>query len=144
MNPSYINSTLLDTLFGLASYYNIPHNYLRLYDFIEWDEEKIMTTLTEEYDWERATDTTMTWRIGDGTAPFYNYIYYTMAGFTENDTFRSNQIRNGVMSREQALRTVSEENRPRYDGIKWYLTTIGLGNHFNTILKRINSASIFN
>lgn len=46
-------------------------------------------------------DTNTTWRIGDGTAAFYNYVYYTVAGFTEHDTFRSNQIREGQMTREE-------------------------------------------
>ena len=32
----------------------------------------------------------------DGTAGFYNYVYHTVAGFTEHDTFRSNQIREGT------------------------------------------------
>ncbi len=139
-NPAYINSTMLDTLFGLASFYNIPHNYLRLYDYIQWNEQKIMSTLVQEYDWEVASDTTLTWRIGDGTAPFYNYIYHTIAGFTENDTFRSNQIRARVLDRETALRIVREENKPRYNGLKWYLTVIGLGGQFNKIISRINNA----
>ena len=42
----------------------------------------------------------------DGTAAFYNYIYYTVAGFTENDAFRSNQIRAGVLNRSEAARLV--------------------------------------
>lgn len=55
--------------------------------------EKIEKVILEEYDWERAEGRDETWRIGDGTAPFYNYIYYKLAGFTEFDTFKSNQIR---------------------------------------------------
>jgi glutamine---fructose-6-phosphate transaminase (isomerizing) len=64
-----------------------------------------------------ATDTNTPWRIGDGTSAFYNYIYYLVAGFTEHDTFRSNQIREGDISREEALRLVEDENRPRYQNI---------------------------
>ena len=45
--------------------------------------------------------------IGDGTAAFYNYVYQTIAGFTEHDTFRSNQIREGMITREQAMQLVS-------------------------------------
>ena len=83
-------------------------------------------TLINNYDWEVAPDTNTTWRIGDGTAAFYNYIYYTVAGFTEHDTFRSNQIREGDLSREEALYLVEDENRPRYPNIKWYLDAIGM------------------
>ena len=88
------------------------------------------------YDWELAPDTKTTWRIGDGTAAFYNYIYYTVAGFTEHDTFRSNQIREGQMSRPNALALVEEENLPRYQNIRWYLDTLGMD--FASTISRIN------
>ena len=92
--------------------------------------------MLNEYDWEMAPDTVTSWRIGDGTAAFYNYIFYTVAGFTEHDTFRSNQIREGQISRSQALASVREENKPRYQNIRWYLDTVGLG--FTETIKVIN------
>jgi hypothetical protein len=81
--------------------------------------------LRDVYDWELAPDTVSTWRIGDGTAAFYNYIYYNVAGFTENDTFRSNQIRQGAIAREQALKLIEVENQPRWESLQWYAATIG-------------------
>jgi hypothetical protein len=138
-NPRYINSSLIDTLGAYFCYYMMPRNYLNLYRYIKWDEKTIISTLTNEYEWECAIDTESTWRIGDGTAAFYNYIYYTIVGFTENDTFRSNQIREGVITREQALRFVDKENQPRYESIKWYCDTIGID--FSETLKVIQSIS---
>jgi len=61
-----------------------------------------------------------------------------MAGFTEYDTFRSNQIREGQLSREQALLLVAEENQPRYQNIKWYLDALDMD--FDTVIKTINRA----
>lgn len=136
-NPSYINSSILDTISAYFSYYAIPRNFVYLYDYIKWDEEKILSVLINKYNWEMAKDTKASWRIGDGTAPFYNYIYYTVAGFTENDTFRSNQIREGMISREKALKLVRKENRSRFDSIRWYCDTTGID--FTKTLKIINS-----
>ncbi|PWB50024.1 MAG: hypothetical protein C3F06_13040 [Candidatus Methanoperedenaceae archaeon] len=136
-NPSYINSSLFDTAWAYFSYYLMPHEYLNLYRYVKWDEQEIESTLISEYDWEVATDTKSTWRIGDGTAAFYNYIYYAMTGFTENDTFRSNQIREGIITREEALRLIEEENKPRYEAIKWYCDTIGID--FAETVDTINS-----
>ena len=59
-----------------------------------------------------------------------------MVGFTEFDTFRSNQIREGSLSREQALELVEIENRPRYQGIKWLLDVLDLD--FDKTISRIN------
>lgn len=126
-SPGYFNSSLWDTLSG--EYYRSfteKADYYHIFDYWRWDEKQIDETLLSEYDWERATDTSTTWRIGDGTAAFYNYIYYTVAGFTEHDTFRSNQIREGDITREEALTRVLDENSPRYPNIKWYLDAIGM------------------
>jgi len=139
-SPRYFNSSLWDTLSG--EYYRSikkKKDYFHIFDFWRWDEKKIESTLCS-YDWEKAPDTNSTWRIGDGTAALYNYIYYTMTGFTEHDTFRSNQIREGDLSRKEALELVQDENRPRYQNIKWYLDAIGLD--FDTTIKRINSFNI--
>jgi len=137
-NPAYLNASLLDTIGAYIAYYFIPHNYLNIYRYVQWDEQVINTTLIGEYNWETAPDTTTTWRIGDGTAAFYNYIYYTLAGFSENDTFRSNQIREGMLSRAEALRLIEQENAPRYESIQWYCDIIGID--FDDAIRRINAA----
>ena len=136
-SPGYFNSSLWDTLSG--EYYRSfteLQNYYHIFDYWRWDEKIIEDTL-DTYEWERAIDTSTTWRIGDGTAAFYNYVYYTVAGFTEHDTFRSNQIREGDMSRERALELVEDENRPRYQNIRWYLDALGMD--FQEVIKVVNS-----
>lgn len=137
-SPGYFNSSLWDTLSG--EYYRSfteKQDYYHIFDYWRWDEEQVDDTLLNVYDWEKAIDTTTTWRIGDGTAAFYNYVYYTVAGFTEHDTFRSNQIREGQITRERALELVGIENAPRYQNIRWYLDTLGLD--FNRVIKIVNS-----
>ena len=114
-----------------------PQNdYYSFFDYYQWNEDEIEDLILNEYDWEIAIDTNSTWRIGDGTAGFYNYIYFTVAGFSEIDTFRSNQIREGLISREEGLRLIEEENRPRYENIKWYLEIVGLD--FESTIKAVN------
>ena len=136
-SPGYFNSSLWDTLSG--EYYRSfveKTDYFHVFDYWRWDEKIIDNTLSE-YDWELAPDTNTTWRIGDGTAAFYNYIYYTVAGFTEHDTFRSNQIREGQITREEALDLVKDENRPRYQNIRWYLDTLNMD--FAEVINVINA-----
>jgi hypothetical protein len=135
-NPTYFNSSLWDTLSG--EYYRSfkkKSDYFHLFDFWKWEEDIVDSTL-DSYEWEKAPDTHSTWRIGDGTAAFYNYIYYTVAGFTEHDTFRSNQIREGDLTRSKALELIEEENRPRYPNIKWYLDAIEMD--FADVINKIN------
>ena len=138
INPAYINSSIWDTIFSFYAYYAEPRiHFYQLYDWIKWDEDEITNTLLKEYNWELSPDTTSTWRIGDGTSAFYNYIYYTVAGFSEIETFRSNQIREGLISREEAMSKIFEENKPRFESLKWYLDTIQVD--FAAAIKIINN-----
>lgn len=137
VNTAYLNSSLLDTVGGYLSYYFLPKRYEQLFDYMPWIESEVESTLINDYDWELAEDTTSTWRIGDGTAAFYNYIYYKVAGFTENDTFRSNQIREGLIERDVALARIEEENRPRVNSLAWYFDVLGLD--AITAIRRINA-----
>jgi len=137
-NPAYVNRSVVDSFGGFLSRSVMPHtDYYHLYDFKKWDEDEIEEILFGTYDWERAVDTQTTWRIGDGTAAFYNYIYCTVAGFSEHDTFRSNQIREGQLSRGKALSLTQRDNEPRYPTIKWYLSIIGVD--YDATIRRINS-----
>lgn len=136
-SPGYFNRSLWDTLSG--EYYRSfteKNDYFHIFDYWRWDETICNSTLAL-YDWEVAEDTSTTWRIGDGTAAFYNYLYYKIAGFTEHDTFRSNQIREGQLNRADALALVDDENRPRYQNIRWYLDAVGLS--FEDVIKKVNS-----
>lgn len=135
-SPGYFNRSLWDTLAG--EYYRSftkKSDYFHVFDFWQWDEDLVDQALAL-YDWEKSPDTNTTWRIGDGTAAFYNYIYYTVAGFTEHDTFRSNQIREGQLTRERALQLVEDENQPRYQNIRWYLDAVGID--FEEAIKVVN------
>jgi hypothetical protein len=135
-NPSYLNASLFDTLSG--EYWRSLHkksDYFHIFDFWEWDEKRTDEVLAS-YNWEFANDTPTSWRIGDATAAFYNYVYYTVAGFTEHDTFRSNQIREGALTRDKALELIAVENQPRYESIKWYLDAVGLD--FKEVIECIN------
>src|SRR5262249_50476595 len=136
LNPNYINRSLIDTIVAFYGSYLLKHPQVQLFDYAAWEEDELVGVLRNEYDWELSPDTTSTWRIGDGTAAFYNYIYYTVAGFTENDALRSNQIREGVMERDMALRLVEKENEPRWESMRWYANTIGFS--LNDALQVIN------
>ena len=136
-NYKYFNSSLYDTFTGYLSYYFAKKNYFSIFEYIEWDEDIINDTLIKEYNWEVDPKVpTSTWRIGDGTSYFYNYLYYVIGGFSEIDFLRSRQIREGKKKREEVLNNIEIENKPNYEGIKWYFEKINM--NFDQTLNRIN------
>ena len=134
INPNYINSSLLDT--GMAYWHTFmkKDDFLYLYKYIKWDEKIVVDTIVKEYGWELSSDTNTTWRIGDSTAAFYNYIYYSIAGFSEDDDMLSHMVREGTLSRDEALKRSIDYAKPRTDSIMDYLQTIGL-NYTETLTK---------
>jgi len=137
LNPRYFNESFVDTMWAYFSTFIAKDDFTYLYHYLPWDEEQINKTLIGEYDWETAVGSDNTWRIGDGYTSFINYIYYTVAGFSEYDTFRSNQIREGLIDREEALKLLALDNEPKLDVLYDFAKHTGF--NLEEVLTRINS-----
>jgi len=138
LNPRYLNESLMDTVQSFRSSFISKDDFVYLFHYLPWDEETIDRTLIGEYGWETAPHTDNTWRIGDGYTTFINYIYYTIAGFSEFDTFRSQQIRKGLIDRDKALALVAKDNEPEMSILYEFAQQIGI--NLEEVLTRINAA----
>ncbi|NQU62043.1 MAG: hypothetical protein HQ512_13005 [Rhodospirillales bacterium] len=137
INPRYFNESFLDTMRAYFTTFLEKEDFVYLYHYIPWDEDEINQTLKQEFDWETATGRKNTWRIGDGYTSFINYIYYTVAGFSEYDTFRSCQVREGLLSRDDALAKVKEDNQPHMEALADFARQTGF--NLEEVLTEINA-----
>jgi len=126
LNPAYINESLFDSVNSFRSSFLARDDFLYLFHHIPWDEDEINRTLIGGYNWETAPHTDNTWRIGDGYTTFINHIYFTVAGFSEFDTYRSQQIRKGLIERDEALRLVARDNEPDMAVLVEFAQQVGL------------------
>lgn len=136
-NPSYVNESFYYSLRSFAYSFLQKDDFLYLYRFIQWDEKKIEKTLSEELGWKpdpKYGDNQ--WRMGDGQTAFTNYIYHTVAGFSEFDNFRANQVRAGLLERNEALRLTEMDNIPKWDVLKDFSMTVGFC--LEDVVKKIN------
>jgi hypothetical protein len=124
-NPGYLNESFWDTLRAYWHTFVVKDDFLYLFHYLPWREEEIVGTIRREYDWEGATDTTSTWRIGDGSAAFYNYVYQTVLGWSEDEVMLSNMIREGHLDRATAQRKAAEYAAPRFPSIREYAQLVG-------------------
>jgi len=136
-NPAYINESLIDSLGAFFQTFVAKDDFLYLFDYLKWDEGEINKTLIGTYGWETAEHSDNTWRIGDGYTAFINYIYQTVAGFSEYHTFRSNQIREGLIGRDEALRLLRTDTEPPLDVLYDFAKHTGF--NLEEVLSRINS-----
>ncbi|CAN5889966.1 N/A [soil metagenome] len=125
LNPRYFNESLYDTWNAFWQTVVVKYDFLYLYQYIDWHEDTIVDTIRREYDWEVAQDTTTTWRIGDGTAAFYNSTYQTIAGFTADEVLLANMVREGHLTRDVAMARASEYSKPRWPSSREYAQRIG-------------------
>ena len=137
-NPAYINSSLADSVKSFFYSFVFKDDFLYLYEYIPWNEGEMERTLKETYAWEPDKNYgSNQWRMGDGQTAFTNYIYYSVAGFSEYDNFRSNQIREGLISRDEALKLVEYDNQPKTEMLKYFAEVVGLD--LAAVLKRIDA-----
>ncbi len=110
---------------GAYYYYFEKHPFIHFFGYEKWDE-KLLNDKLNQYGWiANERNALQKWRMGDATSPLYNFLYLVTIGFTENDAFKSNQVREGHIDRSHAISTCIEENKVDFLGITNYLQIIG-------------------
>lgn len=119
-NPRYFHGSSIKELakgFYVYFFVNLHQpkgiDMLGFFDYIYWCEKEILSTIREELDWKGVSNTTTTWRIHDRSSSLYNYLYYNLVGFTEHDEMYSKMIREGHISRDEALKRCMSDHEPR-------------------------------
>jgi hypothetical protein len=138
LNPAYLNVSLWDSVRSFVYSFINRDDFLYLFQYLPWDERQIESLLATEYGWESDRSYGQNqWRMGDGQTAFTNYIYYTVAGFSEFDNFRSNQVREGMLGREEALRLAEQDNVPKWETLRYFAQVIGL--NLDEVLREVNN-----
>jgi hypothetical protein len=88
------------------------------YRYIRWDEKEVTSKIENELDWRKHPDTESTWRGDCDIALLKLYLYREMLGYNDQDEGLSYLVRDGQISREQALERLKEEGDVPEDVIK--------------------------
>ncbi len=137
-NPYLWNQSILDNALAFWHSFVAKDDFLYLYEYLPWNESQIEKVLLEKYKWEEDQKHGCNqWRMGDFHTAFTNYVYYTIGGFSEYDDFRSNQIREGIISRDEALKLVKKDNSIRYQSLQEFSRLVGF--NLEHVLKEIES-----
>ena len=125
-NPKLINSSLFDSMRGFKYYFFDSTKNIQYFDYEDWNEAKVDTFLREILSWEFHSTRSSSWRIGDITTPFYNLAYFSALGFSEFDTLRANQVRNGHLDLHASHELLKNDNYPDWQGIQEYSRCMGV------------------
>lgn len=81
---------------------------IRLFDYVQWDRDRIKKTIIDELGWEKPKDAKSTWRTDCRLGPLVNYCHLRSYGCTKACLGYCNMINAGQMTREEALRQEEE------------------------------------
>ena len=97
-----------------------------LFYYIEWNEEKIVKRLKSEIGWEYPEETNSSWRFDCYISYLKDYLYEKTINITEKDDFYAKIVREGLISREEALKRLEKENKIPEEYIKFVLDDANL------------------
>lgn len=82
------------------------------YSYLRWNEKKIMNTLISEMGWKHNPEkNTSTWKTDCYIAPLRKYLYKKMLGFNDIDDHLSALVRDGQLTRNEAMERLESESR---------------------------------
>lgn len=84
--------------------------YISLFDFIPRRESEIMDVITNELGWKKYHYSNTPWRADCKVNLLKNAMYLRTVGFSKNDDMLSDQVRQGVIGREDALERLRKDN----------------------------------
>jgi hypothetical protein len=84
--------------------------YVDFFHYIPWEEKTVLGRIRKELNWDSPAELNSTWRFDCQIAHLKDYMYLKTMGVTEKDDFYSKMIREGQISREEALLRVDLEN----------------------------------
>jgi hypothetical protein len=100
---------------------------LSLFNYIEWNDADVVRRIKSELGWNSPACLNSNWRFDCKIAHLKDLIYLKSLGITEKDDLYAKMVREGLISREEAIRKISLENDLPIEIIKELLADAGIG-----------------
>jgi hypothetical protein len=131
LNPQFLPVTLKGYLFGnqyaLGSRILARNiKYIDLFHYLEWDEDTVLSRIKNELDWDYPKEYQTTWRFDCQISHLKDYMYLKTIFLTEKNDFYSKLIREGKISRDDALKRIELENIVQFSTIEQLLNKLNI------------------
>jgi len=135
-NPSYYHPMCIPTL--IKGYlYTDPYSlgprffasnikFIDLFHYIPWEEKEVISRIQSELNWDYPRYLKSNWRFDCRIGHLKDYLYMKTISMTEKDDLYAKMVREGIISREDALARLKEENEIYFDEIKELLNQVGI------------------
>ncbi len=118
-NPRYLTNCSWGMVLKLYLYTgNTPYLRMRysdmtvlaLFDYLKWDEQEVVSTISENLGWRKSPEVASSWRFDCRLDYVRRLMYSSTVGVTELRDLFSKMIREGMMTREEALARLETED----------------------------------
>lgn len=86
---------------------------LHVFDYIQWDQDEIEKTLTEQTGWMKPSKAT-SWRYDCILEPLLDYTYKKEFGISTVGLYLSGLIRSGLINRDEAIKIMEQSEDEEY------------------------------
>jgi hypothetical protein len=105
--------------------------------YIKWEEKEVTSTIKKEFDWKNFPGMKSTWRGDCYIGPIRQYLYYALLGYSDKDVHLSGLIRDGQITREEAMNRITEENNSSINVLATCCEKAGIDiNEINSIVDK--------
>lgn len=101
-------------------------NVVRLFDYIKWNESDVLTTISENLGWQKDPDHASPWRFDCRLDHVKKFLYKKTIGVSELEDLFSKQIREGMITRDEALERLKTEDTTPFHIVEAVLNQINL------------------
>ena len=119
-NPRYLTNCSWFTVLNmyLCAGHNSPYlrwrfkdiDVVRLFDYLRWNEKEVLSTITDNLGWKKSPEVESSWRFDCRLDYARRRMYAATVGITELRDLFSKMIREGMMSRSEALIRLETED----------------------------------
>jgi hypothetical protein len=119
-NPRYLSPETLPNAVRGYLYANPNAPFVRLlgrrlrridlFHYLPWVEDEVLSRVRTELEWRSPSFPPGTWRFDCKIGRLKDYMYNLTLGMSEREGFYSRMIREGLISREDALARISQED----------------------------------
>jgi len=101
-------------------------NFSPFFRYIRWEEKEVISTIQDELDWRKPEMSDSTWRSDCRIGMLKQYLYMKTLGFSDKDDGLSCLIRDGQITRDEALARLKIESKLPLDYLDSFLQQFDL------------------
>lgn len=92
----------------------LPVKVIKIFDYLDWNKDEMERTIRAELNWSEPVGSARSWRIDCDLGPINHYCATKAWGITTLEDGYSNMIRNGQMTRQEALASLEKMDWHEY------------------------------